>query len=370
MASQSLPSVRWIEKGKIPSKDGKLMEPLLSDLSAGKQNSRKYTPKLTKRIRHCHSAPELDESSPNINLNENAIKPNKNYDAKFTILVASVVFFIYLGVGMACFYAMEQDLQGERTNSLIDALYFSIVTMTTVGYGDLVPNGVPAKLFTCAFVFVGFGLVGLLLGSAADFLVERQEIMLVKALSGNNRDSDYTDFSGSNQIRRVQLKVAISGLIVLVLFGTGLLVMIEVEGMSFVEAFYCVCVTVTTLGYGDVTFQTTGGRAFAVIWILISTINVAQFFLYIAELYTEGRRQSLVQWVLTRKTTSSDLEAADMDNNGVVSASEFVVYKLKEMGKIEEQDVVEILKEFDSLDVDNSGTLSPYDLKLAQTVEA
>lgn len=49
------------------------------------------------------------------------------------------------------------------------------------------------------------------------------------------------------------------------------------------------------------------------------------------------------------------------------SASEFVIYKLKEMGKIEEQDVVEILKEFDSLDVDDSGTLSPCDLKLAET---
>lgn len=51
------------------------------------------------------------------------------------------------------------------------------------------------------------------------------------------------------------------------------------------------------------------------------------------------------------------------------SASEFVIFKLKELGKIDEQDVVEILKEFDSLDVDNSGTLSTHDLKLAQTTK-
>lgn len=359
MASHSLSPIR-------SSEDGTLLEPFLSETSSGKQSKRRGNIKLSKRLRHVRSAPELDESSPALNVNEKMLVI-KSRDTKHTILIGALAFIIYLGLGIACFYAMEQDLQGNRTNNFVDALYFCIVTMTTVGYGDLVPKGVAEKLLTCIFVFVGFGIVGLLFGSAANFLVERQEIMLMKALSESGKDNDYSEFNGSNQVQRVRLKVLIAGAIFLVLFIVGLVVMIEVEGMGFVEAFYLVCVTVTTLGYGDVSFQTMGGRAFAVIWILVSTVNVAQLFLYIAELFTEGRRQSLVHWVLTRKVTSSDLEAADMDNDRVVSASEFVIYKLKEMGKIEEQDVVEILKEFDSLDVDDSGTLSPCDLKLAET---
>jgi len=60
------------------------------------------------------------------------------------------------------------------------------------------------------------------------------------------------------------------------------------------------------------------GRAFAVIWILTSTITLAQFFLYIAELNTERRQRALANWVRTRKMTSADLEAADIDDDGVV----------------------------------------------------
>ncbi|MCO5571020.1 hypothetical protein L7F22_024751 [Adiantum nelumboides] len=312
MAAQSLPPLR-------SSNNETMSEPLLSSMPSGKSFKKKGTIKLSKRLRHCRSAPELDESNPNLNVNENGVLPVvKDHDTKRFILIGAAAFAVYAGLGVACFYAMGSNLKGKNTNLFVDALYFCVVTMTTVGYGDLVPKGVPERLLTCVYVFLGFGLVGLLLGSAADFLVERQEIMLVNALSENEKDSGYSEFSASSQEKKVWLKVAIAGTIFLVLFVVGVIVMIEVEGLGFVEAFYLVCVTVTTLGYGDFSFQTTGGRAFAAFWILFSTVNVAQLFLYIAELYTERRRQSVLKLVLNRKTTSSDLEAADLDNDGVV----------------------------------------------------
>lgn len=44
-----------------------------------------------------------------------------------------------------------------------------------------------------------------------------------------------------------------------------------------------------------------------------------------------------------------------------------MVYKLKEMGKINQDDVSLLLDEFENLDVDQSGTLSTTDLTLAQS---
>lgn len=49
------------------------------------------------------------------------------------------------------------------------------------------------------------------------------------------------------------------------------------------------------------------------------------------------------------------------------SAAEFVVYKLKELGKISQEDISCFLEEFEKLDVDQSGTLSTYDLTQAQS---
>lgn len=40
----------------------------------------------------------------------------------------------------------------------IDALYFAVVTIATVGYGDLVPQTALGKLFTIAYILTGIGL--------------------------------------------------------------------------------------------------------------------------------------------------------------------------------------------------------------------
>lgn len=50
------------------------------------------------------------------------------------------------------------------------------------------------------------------------------------------------------------------------------------------------------------------------------------------------------------------------------SAAEFVVYKLKEMGKISEVDVSMVMEMFKVLDVDHSGTISQADLEASNTI--
>lgn len=41
----------------------------------------------------------------------------------------------------------------------IDALYFTVATVTTIGYGDIVPTTPFGKLFTIIFAFVGVSMV-------------------------------------------------------------------------------------------------------------------------------------------------------------------------------------------------------------------
>jgi voltage-gated potassium channel len=56
--------------------------------------------------------------------------------------------------------------------SLIDAVYFSIVTLATIGYGDLTPTTDIAKLFTIFYVLIGIGLIASTVATIANATVQ------------------------------------------------------------------------------------------------------------------------------------------------------------------------------------------------------
>jgi voltage-gated potassium channel len=51
--------------------------------------------------------------------------------------------------------------------SLLDALYFSVVTLTTIGYGDLTVTSDVAKVFTIVYSLVGIGIIATFVASLA-----------------------------------------------------------------------------------------------------------------------------------------------------------------------------------------------------------
>lgn len=65
---------------------------------------------------------------------------------------AFVVLMLMLAAGTAVYMVAEGW-------SLLDAAYFSVITLTTIGYGDMHPTTDFAKLFTMGYVLVGVGLV-------------------------------------------------------------------------------------------------------------------------------------------------------------------------------------------------------------------
>ena len=56
--------------------------------------------------------------------------------------------------------------------NLLDGIWFSIVTLTTVGYGDMSPVTIPGKLVGILFVLASMGVLGLLVGQIASIIQE------------------------------------------------------------------------------------------------------------------------------------------------------------------------------------------------------
>ena len=55
----------------------------------------------------------------------------------------------------------------------IDSFYFSVITISTVGYGDFAPQTAIGKLFTSFYVLCGLGLFVTLATSIGDRIVQR-----------------------------------------------------------------------------------------------------------------------------------------------------------------------------------------------------
>lgn len=52
--------------------------------------------------------------------------------------------------------------------SYLDSVYFSVITIATVGYGDLSPQTALGKVFTIGYIFAGLGLFVAAASSIAD----------------------------------------------------------------------------------------------------------------------------------------------------------------------------------------------------------
>lgn len=84
------------------------------------------------------------------------------------IFFIGVVFLLYIA-SIGIFY-FENPAQPEQFKSVFHCMWWSVTTLTTVGYGDMYPITVGGKLFTTLIVFIGMGVVAVPTGLFASAL--------------------------------------------------------------------------------------------------------------------------------------------------------------------------------------------------------
>ena len=90
------------------------------------------------------------------------------------LLECFYIFVCLLAVGVVAYSFVFEHW------TIIDSLYFTVVMLTSAGYGDISPTTPSGKIFTALFALVGIILLGMVLGVVGSSLVEEQVVQSQK----------------------------------------------------------------------------------------------------------------------------------------------------------------------------------------------
>jgi voltage-gated potassium channel len=90
--------------------------------------------------------------------------------AKEELILFSVIAIILLYFAAVGIYYFENNAQPDVFKSVFHSLWWAVVTLTTVGYGDTYPITIGGKIFTFFVLIVGLGVIAVPTGLVASAL--------------------------------------------------------------------------------------------------------------------------------------------------------------------------------------------------------
>lgn len=112
------------------------------------------------------------------------------------IALVSVVFAMGYGIGGV--YLMREEFNGVTT--WVDAVYFTFVTFSTVGYGDLLPTTDNAKIFVMSMILIGLASFATALTVLLGPMLERQMKGVLSLMSRFQRMTNHVVVCGYSSV--------------------------------------------------------------------------------------------------------------------------------------------------------------------------
>jgi len=80
-------------------------------------------------------------------------------EKRFEIYTLSIFVGSVVLIAAVAMYLFEAEQAHPRVTNLMDALYWAVITITTVGYGDIVPQTTEGRIVAMALVFAGIAVI-------------------------------------------------------------------------------------------------------------------------------------------------------------------------------------------------------------------
>ena len=308
---------------------------------------------------------------------------------------------VYFAIGTGIFPFLEPSW------TFIDALYFSMTTLTTVAYGDVVVSqNTLGKMFLLCFNIYAVCISVSALGIIAKLALAQEKKIIKQARQRarerfvrlfreeeeedeggeeeeevddrDNKDDPedctwvdnmYLDKCGDDSEEPQTMMGALwqsvqrHGVNFVALLGLALILR-KVEKWSLVDLIYFWNCTATTMGYGDIAPQTQIGRLLAVVFIPLSVISLGEVIASCVAHINARAAAKAEKDFLRREITFDDLDHLDVNDDGKVCEMDFITFMLLAMQKVDRKTMKDLKSLFKALDAGKTGFIEKEDLIL------
>lgn len=209
--------------------------------------------------------------------------PQFNLDQKqTTLMMYTICLCLWLMVGSVVMKFLIQDVTYGAS------LYYCVVSVLTIGLGDIIPQTTGARIFALIFSFTGVMLIGLIIAMIRQVvlssrgpmffwhILERKRVRKLKKLLA--RDDVITSEQAFHEmrvireeakIRQVNTLLISSFTVFLIYWLMGACVFHYTESSwTYFDCIYFCMLCLFTIGYGDYAPKSPLGRAFFVVWAI------------------------------------------------------------------------------------------------------
>lgn len=122
-------------------------------------------------------------------------------DLAYGTLFSLIGILLTLGYGVLGSYILGSQFSPNITD-FNDALYFTVVTMTTVGYGDISPSSTDARLFTISLIILGLVIFVTSLTAIVEPLINQRIMALLQPPKKTIKRKDHIIVVGDTPLAR------------------------------------------------------------------------------------------------------------------------------------------------------------------------
>lgn len=113
-------------------------------------------------------------------LNNSLLNIKKSlYNVKGELFIFTVISGIFMYLSAVGIFLFEHEAQPNNFGTILDSLWWSLISLTTVGYGDSYPITIGGKIFSSIIIFIGLGLVAIptgIISSSFTSIIKKEKL--------------------------------------------------------------------------------------------------------------------------------------------------------------------------------------------------